>query len=469
MGYGTDRQNLRDRRPGQRHRSRRGGKGGADDIDAAVSAARDAAAWRQTPPMERAAVLWRTADLLEANAEDLARLETLDTGKPLDHSLDYDLRSAINQFRYQSGLANRLTGQLTALVTMSDGAFHSYTRLEPLGVVGAITPWNFPTANASWKLAPALVCGNTVVMKPSEVTPLSTLRLGELMLEAGLPEGVLNIVTGDDATGAALVAHPGIDKITFTGSTATGQKIVQEASHNMTRVSAELGGKNPNLIFADADIDAAVAGAVAGGFWDSGQVCSAASRFYVHSSVAAQFIEKLTVAVTALPIGHGLEPDVQIGPLVSQAHREKVAAYVDGARDEGVEVALGGKAIDGAGSFYAPTILLGAGAKSTIMRAEVFGPVVTVTPFDDTDEVIAVANDSAYGLAAGIWTRDFARAHQVTEAIDAGVVWVNTYGVVDPAFPWGGQKTSGWGRENAEQVLHEFTEQKAVTIYIGPS
>lgn len=442
--------------------------GSAADVDAAVAAARAAlAGWKRTAPMERAAILWRIADLLEANAADLARLETLDTGKPYDHSLNYDLQSAINQFRYQSGLANRLNGQQAPLVTMPGGLFHSYTRLEPIGVIAAITPWNFPLANASWKIAPALACGNTVVHKPSEVTPLTSLRLAEIMAEAGLPAGVVNVVTGDGSTGAALVSHRGVDKITFTGSTATGQRIVQAASENMTRVSAELGGKNPYLVLKDADIEAAVAGAVAGGFWDSGQVCSAASRFYVERSVASQFSEALVSAVNALPVGHGLTPDVQIGPLVSHAHRAKVASYVDGARAEGIDVALGGQAIDGAGSFYAPTVLTGAKADSTVIREEVFGPVVTVTPFDDVDEAIAVANDTTYGLAAGVWTRDLATAHHVSESIQAGIVWVNTYGVVDPAMPWGGYKKSGWGRENAEQVLHEFTEQKAVTMQVG--
>jgi phenylacetaldehyde dehydrogenase len=442
--------------------------GDAADIDAAVSAARAAlAGWRATAPMERASILWRLADLIEANADDLALLETLDTGKPLSHSRNYDLPSAVNQFRYQSGLANRINGQVHPMATMPGGVFHSYTRLEPIGVIGAITPWNFPLANVAWKLAPALACGNTVVVKPSEETPLTTLRLGELLTEAGLPSGVVNIVTGDGSTGRALVAHPGIDKITFTGSTATGQKIVRDAADNMTRVSAELGGKNPNIIFADADLEAAIAGGIAAGYWDSGQVCSSSERFYVEASVVDQFIEGFSAAVKALPIGHGLEPDVQIGSLISQKHRSRVAAYIDAARSEGVEVAFGGSAIEGDGAFFEPTLLLGASADAAVMTEEVFGPVVSVVPFSGTDEVIAAANDTTYGLAAAVWTRDISKAHQVSEAVEAGVVWVNTYGVVDPAFPWGGFKRSGWGRENAEQVLHEFTEQKAVAMQFG--
>jgi phenylacetaldehyde dehydrogenase len=377
------------------------------------------------------------------------------------------MMSAINQFRYQSGLANRMSGHVQPMVSMPSGLFHSYTRLEPIGVIGAITPWNFPLANVAWKIAPAIACGNTVVVKPSEETPLTTLRLGELLVEAGLPAGVVNIVTGDGSTGAALVNHPGIDKISFTGSTATGQNIVRAAAQNMTRVSAELGGKNPNIIFADADLDAAIAGGIGAGYWDSGQVCSSSERFYVEASAVDQFVAGFTAAVKALPMGHGLEPGVQIGPLISKKHRAKVAAYIGGARAEGIEVALGGSEIEGDGAFFEPTILLGAGPDASVVREEVFGPVVSIIPFTDTDQVIAAANDTTYGLAAGIWTKDITKAHRVTEAIEAGVVWVNTYGVVDPALPWGGYKKSGWGRENAEQVLHEFTEQKAVTMQYG--
>lgn len=442
--------------------------GSAADVDSAVSAARAAlAGWRATAPMERAAILWRAADLIEANADDLALLETLDTGKPLDHSLNYDLRSAINQFRYQSGLANRLNGQLQPLTTMPSGLFHAYTRLEPIGVIAAITPWNFPIANAAWKIAPALACGNTMVVKPSEETPLTTLRLGELLAEAGLPAGVVNIVTGDGSTGAALVQHTGVDKITFTGSTATGQTIVRSAAENMTRVSAELGGKNPNIIFADADLEAAIAGGVGAGYWDSGQVCSSSERFYVEESAMDEFVDGFTAAVKRLPIGHGLEADVQVGPLISKRHRARVARFIDGARADGVEVALGGTELDRDGAFYAPTVLLGARADSPVIKEEVFGPVVSIIPFSDTDEVISTANDTTYGLAAGVWTKDINKAHRVTDALEAGIVWVNTYGVVDPATPWGGYKKSGWGRENAEQVLHEFTEQKAVTMQVG--
>jgi acyl-CoA reductase-like NAD-dependent aldehyde dehydrogenase len=442
--------------------------GGADDVDRAVAQARHAfTAWRRTAPLERAAILWRIADLLEQHADELAFLETLDTGKPLSHSRVYDLNSAINEFRYMSGLAARINGQLSPLSTMPGGVFHSFTRLEPLGVIGAIIPWNFPLANAAWKIAPALACGNTVVVKPSEETPLTTLRAAELMLKAGLPAGVLNVVTGDGSTGAALVRHPGVNKITFTGSTSTGQEIARVAAENMTRVSLELGGKSPNVIFADADIEAAVLGAVAGGFWDSGEVCSAGSRLYVERPVLDRVLAGVRKAAEAMPIGHGLEPDTAIGPLISGKHLSRVAGYVDEGRKEGLEVAFGGETVEREGHFYRPTVLLGAKPESRVLTEEIFGPVVTVVPFEDAEEVIAAANASTYGLAAGVWTSDIAKAHHFADSVEAGVVWVNTYGVVDPAMPWGGLKKSGWGRENGEQALHEFTEAKAVCMQVG--
>jgi phenylacetaldehyde dehydrogenase len=442
--------------------------GGAQDIDDAVTAAGLAlATWRKSVPLERAAILWRIADLIEANADELALLETLDTGKPLEHSRSYDLTSAINQFRYMSGLASRVIGQAAPLASMPGGLFHSYTRLEPVGVVAAITPWNFPLANVAWKIAPALACGNTVVVKPSEETPLTTLRLGQLMAEAGLPAGVVNIVTGNGSTGEALVRHPGINKITFTGSTATGQHIIRAAAENMTRVSLELGGKNPHVIFADANIEAAVAGATAGGYWDSGQVCSSGSRLYVQDTALEHVIESLRRTVEAMPIGHGLETDVQVGPLISAKHLAKVSGYVDTGLSEGAELAFGGARLDRDGHFYQPTALLTPKPESTVLKEEIFGPVLTIVPFSDADEVIDAANNTSYGLAAGVWTSSISTAHHFTENVDAGIVWVNTYGVVDPATPWGGTKKSGWGRENAEQVIHEYTEQKAVVMSVA--
>jgi acyl-CoA reductase-like NAD-dependent aldehyde dehydrogenase len=442
--------------------------GDAADIDTAVGEARRAlASWRRTSPLERGSILWRIADLLEQHADELAWLETLDTGKPLDHSRNYDLNSAINEFRFMSGLATRVNGQVSPLASMPSGVFHSYTRLEPIGVIGAILPWNFPLANAAWKIAPALACGNTIVVKPSEETPLTTLRAAELMVEAGLPAGVVNIVTGDRTTGQELVRHPGINKITFTGSTASGQDIARVAAENMTRVSLELGGKNPNVIFADADIDAAVLGAAAGGFWDSGEVCSAGSRLYVQDSVLDRVLEGLRATVEAMPIGHGLEPGTAIGPLISDKHLTRVSGYVEEGRSEGVEIAFGGEAIERKGNFYRPTALLGAKPSSRVLREEIFGPVITVVPFSDASEVITAANDTSYGLAAAVWTGDIATAHHFAENVEAGIVWVNTYGVVDPTMPWGGFKKSGWGRENGAQALHEFTEPKAVCMQVG--
>jgi acyl-CoA reductase-like NAD-dependent aldehyde dehydrogenase len=441
---------------------------GPEDVDQAVAAAREAlVTWRRTAPLERAAILWRIADLLEVHADELAFLETLDTGKPLIHSRSYDLQSAINEFRYMSGLAARVGGTATPLATLPGGTFHSYTRLEPLGVIGAIIPWNFPLANAAWKIAPALACGNVVVVKPSEETPLSTLRAAELFIEAGLPRGVVSVVTGDGSTGKALVGHPGVNKITFTGSTVTGQNIARAAAENLTRVSLELGGKNPNVVFADADIDAAILGAATGGLWDSGEVCSAGSRLYVERPVLERVLEGLRATAESMPIGHGLESDSTIGPLISQKHRERVSGFVEQARGTGVEVAFGGEAVDRDGFFYKPTVLLGATPDSRVINEEIFGPVLTVVPFDGVDEAVAVANASEYGLAAGVWTSDLAKAHFFTDNVEAGIVWVNTYGVVDPALPWGGLKKSGWGRENGDQALHEFTEPKAVIMNVG--
>lgn len=440
-----------------------------EDVDTAVAAAAAALdPWKRTAPLERARLLWKIADVLEEHLEELALLEVLDTGKPLGHAQGYDLPSAINEFRFMSGLATRVNGQLSPLSTMPAGLFHAYTRREAIGVVAAIVPWNFPLANAAWKIAPALACGNTVVLKTSEETPMATLRAAELMQEAGLPDGVLNVITGDGkTTGAALVRHPGVNKITFTGSTATGQEIAKVAADNLTRVSLELGGKSPNVIFADADLEAAIAGAAAGIYWDSGEVCSAGSRLLVESSVLDRVVNGLQKQAEAMPIGHGLEPDTAIGPLISARHLARVAGYVDSGRSEGVEVAYGGEVLDRDGFFYRPTALLNASHDAKVMREEIFGPVVSIVPFNDLSEAIAVANDTAYGLAAAIWTTDLAKAHQFTEAVEAGIVWVNTYGVVDPALPWGGFKRSGWGRENGEFALQEFTEGKAVCMQVG--
>jgi phenylacetaldehyde dehydrogenase len=465
--------------PGSGQRLARVPLGSAADVGAAVQAATVAlGSWRRTAPMERARLLWRVADLLEEHADELALLETLDTGKPLGHATGYDLPSAINEFRFMSGLATRVIGQVSPMATMPSGRFHAYTPLEPVGVVAAIVPWNFPLAGAAWKIALALACGNTVVVKPSEQTPLSTLRAAELIQEAGVPDGVLNVVTGDgQTTGAALASHPGINKLTFTGSTVTGLEIARAAADNMTRISLELGGKSPNVIFADADLDAAIAGAAAGASWDSGEVCSAGSRLYVESFALDHVVEGLRTEAEAMPIGHGLEPDTAIGPLISPQHLERVAGYVNGGRGDGVEVAFGGEIVPRDGYFYRPTALLGASAETKIMREEIFGPVVSVVPgpvvsvvpFDDMSAVVAAANDSPYGLAAAVWTSDIRKVHEFTENVQAGVVWVNSYGVVDPTMPWGGFKKSGWGRENGMQVLHEFTETKAVCVQVGPT
>jgi phenylacetaldehyde dehydrogenase len=440
-----------------------------EDVAAAVGAAQAAlVSWRSVAPLERASLLWRLSDLIEGNVEELAFLETLDTGKPLSHTRDYDIPSAVAQFRYMSGLAVRLDGHLSPLVTMPAEAYHNYTRREPVGVVAAIVPWNFPLAGAAWKVAPALACGNTVILKPSEETPLTALKLGRLAEEAGFPPGVLNIVPGSgDIAGAALVRDPRVNKISFTGSTATGQEIVKAAADNLTRVALELGGKSPHVIFADADLDAAIEGAAAGIYWDSGEVCSAGSRIYVEAPLLDQVIAGLEQQARAMPIGHGLDPRTEIGPLISKRHLERVASYVDNGRAEGAVVAFGGEPLDRDGFFYSPTVLTQTTPDMKVTKEEIFGPVVNVVPFGDVDEAVGVANDTMYGLAAGVWTRDIAKAHAFAASVHAGIVWVNCFGVDDPAMPWGGFKKSGWGRENGHEVVAEYTETKAVCMYVG--
>jgi phenylacetaldehyde dehydrogenase len=346
--------------------------------------------------------------------------------------------------------------------------YHHYTRREPVGVVAAIVPWNFPLAGAAWKVAPALACGNTVILKPSEETPLTALRLGQLAEEAGFPPGVLNILPGDgETTGAALVRDPRVNKITFTGSTATGQFIVKAAADNLTRVTLELGGKSPHVIFADADLDAAIEYAAAGIYWDSGEVYSAGSRLFVEAPVIEQVLEGLEKQATGMPIGHGLESDTELGPLISKNHLARVTSYVESGRSEGATVAFGGEPLERDGFFYPPTVLTQTKPGMKVTDEEIFGPVVNVMPFSEVDEAISFANGTTYGLAAGVWTRDIGKANAFAASVEAGIVWVNCFGVDDPVMPWGGFKKSGWGRENGRDIVAEFTETKAVCIQVG--
>ncbi|MGX6446832.1 aldehyde dehydrogenase family protein [Patulibacter sp. S7RM1-6] len=440
----------------------------AEDVDRAVKAARrafESGPWRDMKPKDRAAVLWRLGDLLLEHAAELGGLETLDNGKPFLQARDGDVSAAAGLFHYMSGWATKLEG--TTIPISFPGSFHTYTRREAVGVVGLIVPWNFPLTIAAWKVAPALAAGNTVVLKPSEVTPLTALRLGELALEAGIPEGVLNVVPGFGAeAGAALTAHPDVDKVSFTGSTATGRAILQAATGNIKKVTLELGGKSPDIIMGDADLDAAIQGAADGIFYNQGEACAAGSRIYAHRSVYDEVVAGVSAAAEAITVGDGFDPASFIGPLVSKQHHEKVAGYVDLGREEGTVAAGGTYAKDG-GYFVAPTVFTDVTDQSRVVREEIFGPVVSILPFDDTDEVIRRANDTRYGLTAGVWTESISTAHRVADALRAGTVWVNCYGVFDAAMPFGGYKESGWGREMGGIVLDDYTESKTVCIRLG--
>jgi phenylacetaldehyde dehydrogenase len=437
------------------------------DVDRAVKVARAAfeGPWASFSPAARAKVLWRLGDLIDEHAEELALIESLDTGKPYGLALYGDIAGAAEVMRYYAGWATKLYG--TTATPSGEGAWHAYTLRQPVGVVGAIVPWNYPVASASWKIAPALATGCTVILKPAEQTPLSTLRLGELALEAGVPAGVLNILNGLGAiAGAAMAAHPGIDKIAFTGSGATGRKIVEAALGNLKKVSLELGGKSPNIVFADADIDAAIAGSSMGIFLNQGEVCIAASRLYVEASVFDRVVEGVAQRARDIKVGPGTAPDVEMGPVVSESHMARVLGYIESGVSDGAQVAAGGNRLGDKGYFVAPTVLVEPPKASAVMQEEIFGPVVMVKAFTDPDEVVREANDTRYGLAAGIWTSDVSRAHRVAAALQAGTVFVNTYLMADVSMPFGGVKESGWGRECGPESLDLYTSTKSVVIQL---
>ncbi|NRQ48850.1 aldehyde dehydrogenase family protein [Aeromicrobium stalagmiti] len=442
-------------------------EGSAADVDRAVAAAREAfenGPWARMKPNERAAAIWRLGDLLMADAAEMGRIETLDQGKPYAYAMGGDVPSAAGLFHYMSGFATKLEG--STIPISAPGNFHTYTRREALGVVGLIVPWNFPLTISAWKLAPALAAGNTVVLKPAEATPLSALRLGQLALEAGFPPGVFNVVNGYGSTvGQRLAEHPGVDKVSFTGSTATGRRILDAAKGNLKRVTLELGGKSANIIFPDADIEAAIAGSSAGIFYNAGQACAAASRLYVHDAVYDEVIAGMAEKAQQIKVGDGFDPTSEIGPVASKEHFERVSSYLEVGKGEG-EVVTGGARIGERGYFIEPTIFAGAAADSRIIKEEIFGPVVVATRFTDTDEVLAQANDTRYGLASGVWTSNVATAHSVAARIQAGTVWVNSYGVFDPSMPFGGMKESGWGREMGHDVMHDYTDVKTVCVNI---
>ena len=436
----------------------------AADVDKAVKAARAAfeGPFRKMRASERGRLLYRLADLIEANADELARLETLDNGKPLSIARAVDVAKTVACYRYFAGWADKVQGKTIPI----DGDFFCYTRHEPIGVVGQIIPWNYPMLMQSWKLAPALATGNTVVMKPAEQTPLSALRIGELLLEAGYPEGVVNILPGFGPTaGAALARHMDVDKVAFTGSTEVGRLIMTAAAQsNLKRVSLELGGKSPNIIFADTDLDAAVEGAHMGIFVNQGQSCCAGSRVFVEEKIYQQFVEKSVARAAKRRVGDPLDPTTDQGPQVDQSQFDRIMGYIESGRTEGATLACGGERVGNRGYFIRPTVFADVQDDMTIAREEIFGPVMSVIAFKDVDEAIARANNTDYGLAAGVWTSDIKKAHAVANGVRAGTVWVNCYHVLDTRAPFGGFKQSGMGRELGEYALHEYTEVKTVTL-----
>lgn len=443
--------------------------GGKADIDLAVRAARQAfesASWSRMRPLDRARLLESIARKIEESADELALLESLDNGKAVAHAKAVDVPAAVDIFRYMAGWCARIGGTVNPI--SGDGQrYHSYTIHEPIGVAGLIVPWNYPLAMAAWKLAPALAAGCAMVLKPSELTSLTALRLAELCLEAGVPDGVVNVVTGygPDA-GQALVEHPGVDKIAFTGSTRVGKDIVRTCANDLKRVTLELGGKSPSLIFADADLDKAAVGAALAIFFNSGQVCLAASRLYVEESIYDRLMEKIIEVTRSFKLGHGRDPDTMIGPLVSRTQQERVLNYIDQGKRSGNDLLLGGgKGLD-TGYFVEPTIFRNHDPDNSIVKEEIFGPVLVATPFKDAEEVVRAANDTRYGLAANIWTRDISRAHLVARKLQAGVVWINTHGMNDPTAPFGGFKESGWGREVGEEGVLNYTETKTITALL---
>jgi len=443
----------------------------AGDVDRAVQAARKAledrsGAWRKMSASERGRLMWKLADLIEKNIDELAELETLDNGKPIFESRHVDMPMVTDVLRYYAGWATKIHGET---VTTFESAF-TYTLREPVGVVGLIIPWNFPLLLASWKLGPALACGCTVVLKPAEQTPLTALRMGELAVEAGFPAGVINIVTGGPEVGKTIVRHPGIDKIAFTGSTAVGREIMRGAADTLKRVTLELGGKSPNIVFADADIDHAVKGAINGIFYGKGEVCNAGSRLFVEGKVKDEFLDKLVGRAKKMQPANPLDPKTRMGAIVSQEQLDTVLSYIEAGKKEGARLITGGNRVSvdgGKGFFLEPTIFGEVKNDMKIAQEEIFGPVLATLMFDDIDEVVRLANQNPYGLAAAVWTRDIKKAHTVSRQLRAGTVWINTYGLMDASLPFGGYKSSGFGRELGENALEHYTEVKTVWMNLG--
>jgi aldehyde dehydrogenase (NAD+) len=443
----------------------------SEDVDRAVAAARAAfedrtGPWRKLSASERGRLLWKLADLVEKHIDELAELETLDNGKPIFESRYVDMPMVVDVLRYYAGLATKIHGET---VNTFETAF-TYTLREPIGVVGLIVPWNFPLLLASWKVGPALACGNTLVLKPAEQTPLSTLKFGELVIEAGFPPGVVNIVTGGPETGKAIVAHPGIDKIAFTGSTAVGKEIMRGAADTLKRVTLELGGKSPNIVFSDADIDGAVKGAINGIFYGKGEVCNAGSRLFLESKLKDEFTEKLVARASKMRPADPLDPKTRLGAIVSLEQMNTVLSFIESGKKEGAKLVSGGNRVSvngDKGFFIEPTIFGDVANDMKIAREEIFGPVLSVLTFGDVDEVIEQANSNPYGLAAAVWTKDLKKAHTVSRRLKAGTVWINTYGLMDASLPFGGYKSSGFGRELGAHAMEHYTELKTVWLNMG--
>ena len=443
----------------------------AEDVDLAVAAARrafESGPWARMAPSQRGKLLWRLAELLEQHNDGFAEIESVDNGKPFAVARVADVPLAVDMFRYMGGWATKIRG--TTISLSLPGEYHSYTLREPVGVVGQIIPWNFPLLMAAWKLAPALATGCTVVLKVAEQTPLSALRLGDLILEAGFPDGVVNILTGfGETAGAALAAHPDVDKVAFTGSTEVGKLIVKAAAGNLKRLTLELGGKSPAIVFPDADLPRAIAGTASAIFFNHGQCCCAGSRLYAHESVFDEVVEGVSAEAAKIRLGPGLDPDTDMGPLVSEEQFQRVTGFLESGLAEGAKFMAGGGTPKDRGYFVEPTVLTNTQPAMKVIREEIFGPVVCAIPYgdEDLDRIAREANNSTFGLAASVWTKDSSKAHRLAARLRSGTVWINCHNVFDASLPFGGYKESGWGREMGEFALENYLEVKAVTTALA--